>query len=114
MIRLQIDKPTTSIKHLCDNCAHSSRMTGPGYDRYFCNAIATGFSGKKELFQLVSDCTMYSPLDNVHEGMLPGQMKLQARHITRVNGRLEVLSPEEFMLWDWATDHGEKFELQRG
>lgn len=106
-IRLLIDKPTVGLRHLCENCTHGKRLAGPGYEQYQCSVMM------RPITRMVTECDMFRAPDIDH-GELVGQLREQAFHVARVDGELEVLSPEEMHAWDHWTDHNTTpFNLKR-
>lgn len=112
-LRLLIDKPTVSVIHVCDTCVHKCQVTGPGYERYFCQDGINN-SGMVEIKEMVNSCTAYYP-KRQGERQLTGQMKVQAWSIIQIAGRLEILNPEEAAAWQVACERGDarKFKLNR-
>lgn len=106
-IRLLVDKPTTSLTHLCENCRYARRMAGPGTEHYFCRALGC------ELKHMVTECSAYEAKSQNHESMLVGKLKQEAYSLIRMEGELYFLSPEEWQRWDYANDNNLPFTLDR-
>lgn len=106
-IHILMDKPSVGLRHLCENCKKAMHIAGPGYERYRCAEIG------RPITQMVTECNEHSAKDPAQNQVLIGQWKQQAFSIQRVNGVLEVLSPEEFSAWDhWTDNNTEPFDLE--